>query len=196
MLSTICLPRKCFLNACKLTALFCLWFFSFNVVFLRYGDVTGLKLTPNKAQRALEQWYSTSDSVGAPHCVVLLLDELDSLVAAKPGRATVLHTLLEWMSRPRSRLIIIGYEKKNEIFSIDWKQGFPTRSTCWSVWIRKLFRAAAWRCKRLSSDRILGRTFQRFWSRDFFLREQRAERCLRSWRSNCAPKRLPTRRAT
>lgn len=75
-----------------------------------YADVTGNRLTPGKAQKALEAWY-TADEKPAPHYVVVLLDEMDSLVAgqqAARASSVVLHTLLEWMSRPRSRLLIIG----------------------------------------------------------------------------------------
>jgi origin recognition complex subunit 1 len=73
-----------------------------------HADVTGHQLTANKAQRALEaSWYTTDDTRAAPHYVVLLLDELDSLVASSSS-SKVLHTLLEWMSRPRSRLLVIG----------------------------------------------------------------------------------------
>ena len=58
----------------------------------------------------MELWYSTTDKP-SPHFVVLLLDEMDSLVTTakhSATRSTVLHTLLEWMSRPKSRLLIIG----------------------------------------------------------------------------------------
>jgi origin recognition complex subunit 1 len=100
-----------------------------------HADVTGQRLTANKAQRALETgWYSGERP--APHYVVLLLDELDSL-----NGGAVLHTLLEWMSRPRSRLLIIGISN-----TIDLLERLDTKTLSrGGMAVRKvLFRPYSW----------------------------------------------------
>jgi origin recognition complex subunit 1 len=106
-----------------------------------HADVTGHQLTANKAQRALESsWYTTDDTRAAPHHVVLLLDELDSLVASSSS-SKVLHTLLEWMSRPRSRLLVIGISN-----TIDLLERLDTKTLSRSgMAVRKvLFRPYTW----------------------------------------------------
>ena len=103
-----------------------------------HADATGQRLTANKAQRALEAGWYTADERPAPHYVLLLLDELDSLASSS---SSVLHTLLEWMSRPRSRLLIVGISN-----TIDLLERLDTKTLSrGGMAVRKvLFRPYAW----------------------------------------------------
>lgn len=66
----------------------------------------GEKLSAHKSQQALgNKWFMLEGP--APEYVVLLLDELDALWVGTRN-ITVLHTLMEWMARPKSRLLVIG----------------------------------------------------------------------------------------
>ena len=58
------------------------------------------KVSPSKATSLLEEFFS---STGDP--IVVVIDELDYLISRKQKE---LYTIVDWPSRPRSRLIVIG----------------------------------------------------------------------------------------
>ena len=69
-----------------------------------YSDISSLRLSPKAAQALMaEKWFSL-DSRPSPHYIVLLIDELDALLK----HPKVLHTLMDWMARPASRLLVLG----------------------------------------------------------------------------------------
>jgi Cdc6-like AAA superfamily ATPase len=69
-----------------------------------YADVTREQLRPKSAQALMTEKWFTTDNTKAPHYIVLFLDELDSLLR----NPKVIHTLMDWMARPASRLLIVG----------------------------------------------------------------------------------------